>query len=365
MAEMMDWHDFAADAEKSKVDLSGWRSLVTEEAIDPDLPIIDAHHHCWGASPLPNLYEDYGFEHLLKDTAASGHNIVATVYVQAYSHYRPGGPEQLRPVGETERINALAELALKIGGKASNLCAGIVAYADLSLGKQAGKVLDAHMAAAPSRFKGIRYRASYDLDNPVHSRGNTPSMLSNPAFRVGFGELAPRGLVFDTVVMHPQLSEVTELAQAHPETSIVLNHMGGPMMVGRFAGRRDDIFQTWSASMKELAGCPNVAIKIGGINLAFTGLTFVGRERPPTSEDLARTQGDFVCRVIDLFGPNRCMFESNFPVDMLGTSYTVLWNGFKRMVSGFTDQERREMFSGTAQRVYNLKLQAQSTGEFP
>jgi L-fuconolactonase len=342
---------------QTMTDLKKWRDAVAEEAIDPDIPIIDTHHHCWGtASPVPT-FPDYGFEDILNDVAASGHHIIATVYVQAYSHFRQNGPDHLRPVGETEYMNAMAELGLKIGGKAKNLFAGIVAYADLFLGKAVGEVLDAHIAAAPARFKGIRYLTTYDADNTTHSRGNTARMLSMPEFREAIAELAPRGLVFESMVFHPQLLDVVELAQASPQTSIVLNHIGAPMIIGRFADRRDEVFKDWSESMKSLAKCPNVVVKIGGMNSHRTGLALMGGDRAPTSEELAHKQGDFVHRVIDLFGPNRCMFESNFPVDMLGTSYIVLWNSLKRMVAGYSDQEKRAMFSETARRIYDLNLE--------
>jgi len=336
--------------------LKSWLDLVNEEAIDPNLPIIDAHHHCWGSVPPQAQLPTYGFEELVCDIATSGHNIIATVYLQAYSYYRNDGPEHLRPVGETEHINALAELGLKVGGKAKNICAGITGWADFFKGRAVGEELDAHIAAAPKRLKGMRYLVTYDVDNPHLSGGNSSGMLGRKIFREGLAELAPRGLLFEAMIFHPQIPEVTDLARSYEDLTIILNHIGAPMLLGRFANRGAEVFKEWTKTMEDLAGCPNVVVKLGGLNSARTGMSFLNRETPPTSKELAEKQGEYIRRTIDIFGPDRCMFESNFPVDKAGCSYTVLWNSFKRMTSDYSAQERSALFNGTAQRIYGLEF---------
>jgi len=334
------------------VDLEAWRELVREAALAPELPIIDCHHHLWNEAPAP-VFEPYPFELALKHKTSSGHNIVASVYLEANSHYYPDGPEHLRPVGETAYIDKMAEAAARQGGKAAGFCAGIIPHADLTRGSAVREVLEEHRAASPKRLRGIRHRTPYDPDNPLHS-GPEPETMKRADFRTGMKVLTSMSLTFDAMVLHPQLPEMTDLARACPDTTIVLNHIGAPLVMGRYAGKSAEVFAQWSKSMAELATCPNVMVKIGGMNMDFTGLSFVGERRPPTSEQLAARQRDYVLKVIDLFEPQRCMFESNFPVDMLGVSYTVVWNTFKRLTADFSAADRAALFHDTAARVYRL-----------
>jgi predicted TIM-barrel fold metal-dependent hydrolase len=334
------------------LDNSKWLDMHHEEAIEPDLPIIDAHHHCYATPPKP-IFPSYPIDSLLHDKTTTGHNIVATVYVDSQIIFRPSGPEHLRSVGGTDHAEAIAREGIRRGGRNMGVCAAIVGHAPLSMGSAVRQVLEAHMEASPSRFRGIRVRTAYDPDAPFNEDGY-PGMLGEARFREGFAELAPLGLSFDAWLLHPQIAELTDLARTFPETRIILNHIASPIQIGRFAGKPDEVFSDWSAAMTELSTCSNVFVKVGALNMTFTGLSFIGRDRPPSSEELASRQRDYVLRTIDIFGPGRIMFESNFPVDMLGVSYGVLWNGFKRMVADFNPEEKRAMFHDTAANAYRL-----------
>jgi len=329
-----------------------WLALQVEEPLEPDLPIIDAHHHCYPVPPKP-IFPAYPIDALLADKTGSGHNIVATVYVDSQITFRPDGPEHLRIVGGTDHAEAIALEGLRRGGRSAGVCAAIVGHAPLGIGAPVREVLEAHVASSPARFRGIRVRTAFDPDAPFNEDAH-PFMLGEARFREGFAELGPLGLSFDAWLLHPQIAELTDLARAFPETTIILNHIASPIQIGRFAGKPGEVFDQWSSGMAELANCPNVFVKIGALNMTFTGLSFIGRERPPSSIELAERQRDYVLRTIDLFGPDRAMFESNFPVDMLGVSYPVLWNGFKRMAAGFSADEKGALFSGTAARAYRI-----------
>jgi predicted TIM-barrel fold metal-dependent hydrolase len=327
-----------------------WLDLRQEEIIDPDLPIIDPHHHLWDRPGWRYLFDD-----LLADLR-SGHDVRATVFVQARAMYRPEGSERLRPLGETEF--AVSAAAMGASGAYGHVrpCSGIVAHADLLLGREVAEVLDAHRAVAGARLKGIRHSTAWDADSAVANPelGTEARMLSNPAFREGFAELAPRGLVFDAWVYHPQIDELADLARFFPQTQIVVDHVGGPIGIGGYAGRRDQELERWKASMRRLAECPNVAVKLGGLAMRISGTDFHSAPMPPSSEQLADAFGPRILFAIDTFGADRCMFESNFPVDKASCSYRVLWNAFKRISSGASESEKRMLFHDNAARVYGL-----------
>ena len=333
------------------VNRDAWRSLVIEEPIDPGLPIIDAHHHLWPEPPVPHL-EAYGIEALKLDKRTCGHNIVATLFVEAFTRYRTEGPARFKPVGETEYVTQVARDAEREGGGAAGCCAGIVAHADMLLGADVDQVLEAHRAAAPERLRGIRHLIAHDPDYPG-VLPSQPGTLGNPAFRAAFARLAPHGLSFDVWLMHPQLGELAELAAIFPETTIVLDHVGGPMGTGRYADGAGNGFDEWRRGMALVAARPNVVVKLGGLNMEFTRLgAALDAERPWTSEEMARAQARHILTTIDLFGPSRCMFESNFPVDRMSTGATVLWNCFKRIAERFDAAEKSALFFDTAARVY-------------
>ena len=329
-----------------------WLARRTETVLEPGLPIVDPHHHLW---ERPGW--NYRLDDLLADTN-SGHNIVGTVFVQCRSMHRAGGPEPMRPVGETEFVNGVAAMSASGGYGAAKICAGIVGHADLRLGSSVSEVLEAHIRAGGDRFRGIRHITAYDADpalmNPAYSP--PPLLMADKTFREGFAALAPLNLTFDAWLYHPQIPDVAALARAFPGTGICLNHIGGPLAIGAYAGRRQEIFATWAKSIRDLATCPNVAVKLGGMAMRINGWDFHEKAEPPASETLAAAWKPYVDVCIDAFGANRCMFESNFPVDKGSYGYQAFWNACKIMAKGASATEKTDLFSGTATRFYRLDL---------
>jgi L-fuconolactonase len=320
-----------------------------EAILSPDLPIIDPHHHLMNHYGMVYEIDD------LKADMANGHNILKTVYVECRRAYRESGPAALAPVGETELVNAIAS-ALPRGR--TDFCAGIVGHADLTLGDAVDAVLDAHQAAAPERFRGIRHLAAWDDDETVHMTmiNADPRILDDHEFRRGAARLAARGLSFDSWIYHPQLPDFARFAQAVPDLSIVLDHIGMPVGVGRYAGRRAEVFENWRQGIRALAACPNVVVKLGGFVMPIAGFGWHERPVPAGSEELAQATRDYYLTVVDAFGPDRCMFESNFPMDREACGHNVLWNSFKRIAADFSDTEKDSLFRRTAARIYRLKV---------
>jgi predicted TIM-barrel fold metal-dependent hydrolase len=331
------------------MDQAAWLSQVNEQVLEPDLPICDPHHHLWDH---PN--SRYLLDELLLDTG-SGHNVVSTVFVECASMYRVDGPEAMKPVGETEFVNGVAAMTSSGRYGPIRVAAGIVSLADLTLGARVGEVLDAHIAVGP-RFKGIRHAAGWDAAESVRNSHTNPTegMLLDSTFRKGFRELGRRNLSFDAWLYHPQIPQLTDLARAFPDTTIILDHFGGPLGVGPYEGKRAEIFVQWKKSITDLAACPNVVAKLGGIAMPINGFGFHKRDRPATSDELVAATGDYYRHAIDRFGPQRCMFESNFPVDKASCSYRTLWNAFKKIVAGASAGEKAALFHDTAARVYRL-----------
>ncbi len=328
-----------------------WLALTEEAALEPELPIIDPHHHLWDRPGNRYMFED-----LLADTAA--HNVRQTVFVECTSMYRADGPEELRVVGETEFVQGVAAMSASGGFGEMRAAAGIVGSADLRLGDRVTSVLEAQIAASPQRFRGIRHRAAWaDRSVVPNQAANLPEhILLDADFRKGYAHLRTYGLTFEGWLYHTHIADLTDLARAFPDTIIIFNHLGGPIGVGSYAGRRDEVFAAWKPAVAALAQCPNVVAKVGGIQMVVNGYGWHERERPPTSDALLAANKDWYNYTIDQFGPDRCMFESNFPVDKLSCSYTVLWNQFKKLTSGFSVAERAALFHDTAQRVYRLPL---------
>ncbi len=334
------------------MDRSAWLAQTEEDIIEPERPICDPHHHLWD---FPT--NRYLLDELLEDTG-TGHHIVSTVFVECTAFYREGGPAALRPVGETEFVNGQAAMAASGRYGTTQACAGIVSFADLCLGDRVQKVLEAHIAAGgpAKRFKGIRHAAGWDASEDVaNSHTNPPQhLLLDKTFREGFARLAPLGLSFEGWQYFKQIPELTDLARAFPETTIILNHFGGPMGIGPYEDRWPDFDAQWRADIAELAKCENVVAKLGGLGMARCGFKFHRRDAPPGSEELAEAWGPFMHHAIEQFGPGRCMFESNFPVDKVSCSYPVLWNALKRIAAGYSEDEKQAMFHDTAVRVYRL-----------
>ncbi|GMV64132.1 MAG: amidohydrolase [Parvibaculum sp.] len=327
-----------------------WLAKVREEALEPALPIIDPHHHLWD-----HPGSRYELDELMADVA-QGHNIRATVFVECKSMYRAGGPDALKPVGETEYVNGIAAKSASGGFGETRVAAAIVGFADLRLGKAVDEVLEAHIAVAPARFRGIRHASAFDDSPDVRASHTLPpkGLLGLPAFREGYARLAKYGLSFDAWLYHTQIPELTALARANPETTIVFDHFGGPIGIGPYEGKRVEILAQWKKDVAELATCPNVVAKLGGINMAVNGFGWHKRDLPPTSDELVAATRDWYLHSIDVFGTERCMFESNFPVDKLSCSYGVLWNAFKKIAKGFSEAEKASLFHDTAKRVYRL-----------
>ena len=354
-----------------------WLDRRHEEIIEPDLPIVDPHHHLVdrpepGRYLLPQLLADIGGSRrsdprteirgspdagsASSACAGGGHNITATVYLEWLSMYRAAGPIELRPVGEVEFADGVAAMAASGTYGRTRVCAGIVGHADLALGAAVEKVLEAMIEAGGGRFRGIRFITA---SHPEQATWGSPvirpaRLLMNTLVREGFARLAPLSLSFDAWMYHTQLGELVDLARAFPQTQIVLDHVGGPIGLGPYAGKRDEVFAVWSGMIRELAACSNVHIKLGGLGMRMFGFTHHLGELPPGSEELAAAWRPYIETCIAAFGPERAMFESNFPVDKGSCGYAALWNAFKRIAAGCSAGEKAALFAGTATKFYRL-----------
>lgn len=323
-----------------------------EPPVAPELPVTDCHHHFWGdGHGGPALFGKFLPEVFLAEIGKSGHRIAATVFIDSRWSYRAAGPEALRCVGETDYAEAVATAFANAPG-APKFAAGIVGSAELLLGDAVAPVLEAHVAASPMRFRGIRDWLSSDPDMP-HDFGVPPGKSRDPRFRAGFARLRPLGLGFEALCTHPQLDEIAALAALFPDIPIILDHFGGFLGVGRFASDRVATFAGWRAKIGELARYPNVSMKLSGVGMAQMGF---GWDSAPDSERLAAAVRPFVLAAVEAFSPARCMFASNFPVDGVSFGYGVLWNAFKRVAAEFSAEERNALFSGAAARVYRLEV---------
>jgi len=327
-----------------------WLAQVAEPIVDPAQRIIDPHHHLWhdrgiGAYLLPDLWADTG----------AGHNVEKTVFVECHAEYSSDGPEHLRPVGETEFVAGVAAQSRK-GGKGHAIIAGIVGHADLTQGDTLNAVLDAHEDAGRGLFRGIRHAGARDpYPDDLSIGGRAPEGLyANAAFRRGVALLGTRGLTYDTWHYHHQNADFAALARAVPNTTMVLDHFGTPLGVGRYKDQREAIFATWKKDIAEIAKCPNVVAKLGGLAMPDNGFGWHERAKPPTSDEFVAAQKRYYLHAIECFGVERCMFESNFPVDKWSISYAVLWNGLKKIVADFSAEERDALCYRTAARVYRL-----------
>ncbi len=326
-----------------------WLAQVNEEPVEPALPICDPHHHFWDRDG-----DRYLLEQLTQDLAG-GHNIVQTVFIECRSMYRAKGPEELRCVGEAEFVQGLAAQSASGQYGPTEVAAGIVGNANLMLGAAVAPVLEANLAASGNRFRGIRFSCSWDAGIDVaSSRANSQGMMLDTRFREGLARLQQMGLSFDALVYHTQLEELAGLAAAFSNTTIILNHIGRPLGAGPYAGRRDEVFQSWQKGITAVAQCPNVVVKLGGFGNLISGYDWHQRPTPPDSAELAETMRPWLMFSIEQFGPERCMFESNFPVDKESYGYTTIWNAFKCLSKDFSETERAAMFQGTAVKAYRL-----------
>ena len=324
-----------------------WLDKRHEKIIEPDLPIVDPHHHLWDRPGYRYLFHD-----LLADIG-SGHNIRATLFEECGAMYRTGGPPELRSLGETEFVTGVARMSASGKYGPTRCCAGIIGNVDLRIGSHAKAVLEQHLAVSDGRLRGIRNNSAWPADI---SSDAPQKLLLDKRFREGFAALAALGLAFDAWMFQTQLKALVDLARAFPHATIVLNHVGGPLAIGPYAGKREEAFTEWRDGIREVAGLPNTYVKLGGLGMRLIGFTFYENDQPPSSEDLAQAWRPYIETCIEAFGPQRSMFESNFPVDKGTCSYQVLWNTFKRIAAGCSADEKTALFSGAASKAYRLTV---------
>jgi predicted TIM-barrel fold metal-dependent hydrolase len=343
-------YEFRGNAYRELDELDAWTRLKPEAALEPELPIVDPHHHLWDNRGRYLVHE-------LAADLASGHNVIATVFIECGTMYRADGPDEMKPVGEVEFANGCAAMSASGEYGKTRIAAGIVGHADLTIGAGVRPVLEALMAAGNGRLRGIRHGVTWDTGNAARF-GRRPQVpqhqVLDPVFRRGFAQLAPLGLSFESWQFHPQLPDLVDLLRAFPETNVILNHVGGLLGIPPHDGDRQAVFQVWKANMSELVQFPNLSVKIGGLGMLYCGWDFHLRDEPPGSEELAAAWKPYVETCIELFGANRCMMESNFPVDKQSCGYGVLWNALKRITRGCSPVEKSALYRDTAARVYRL-----------
>ena len=345
--------EFKGNVHRHLLELNAWTKLGHEAALEPDLPVIDPHHHLWD-----DKRGRYLIDELAEDTG-TGHNIVATVYVEAGSMYRADGPTDMKPVGEVEFVNGVAAMSASGGYGKPRLCAGIVGHADLLLGDKVKPVLEALIAAGNGRFRGIRFSTPWDTSNAAsfYRRKVPRHQLLDPALRKGFAHLKPLGLSFDVWQYHPQMPDVADLLRAFPDTNVILDHVGGLLGIAPHDDR-DTVFKIWRGHIRELAKFPNLNVKVGGFGMLHCGWDFHLKDVPPSSKQLANAWRPYVEESMEAFGVNRCMMESNFPPDKQSCGYGVLWNAMKRITQKHSAAEKAALYHDTAARVYCLGVGA-------
>ena len=323
-----------------------WLDQVIEPTIDPERIIVDPHHHLWNRPDW-----NYVLEHLWADTD-TGHNVTKTVFLECRSNYSETGQEYLKPVGETTFVEAIATASRE--GIGSEI-AGIVAHANLA-SVHLDEILDAHKEAANGLLRGIRHSIARDTKPEALSiPGRAPEGLSSDEdFRRGLNRLGQRGLTYESWLYHHQILDFRDMAKATPNTTFVLDHFGTPLGVGAYSGQREKIFEIWREDIAALSDCPNVVAKLGGLAMPDNGFGWEHRKLPPSSDEFVEEQARYYHHTIQCFGADRCMFESNFPVDRISISYHTLWNGLKKIAAEYREDEQTALFSGTANRVYTL-----------
>ena len=329
-----------------------WLAQIKEPVLDPDLAIIDAHHHLW---KLP--HDTYLMPDILADIGApeQGHNVIGTVFAECAAMYRQDGPARFRSLGEIEFANGVGAQAASGAFGESQVCAALFGSADPMLGQALGEVLDLQMSRAPDRYRGIRPIVAADPNGALDPWPSAPSgQMASAAFHAGVRQLASRNLSLDLWVFHHQIPEVTALARAVPELSIILDHIGTPLGLGYYADKAEQVRKVWLTAMTDLATCPNVVVKLGGMHMHFNGFDWHRNPLPPSSDQLVAATRSYYLRAIELFGTERCMFESNFPMDKRACGYTVLWNAHKKIVQDFGLADRRKLFSQNAARIYRI-----------
>jgi predicted TIM-barrel fold metal-dependent hydrolase len=325
------------------------KRFPAEDIIEPDLPICDAHHHIWDWAGMPYLLKDY----VADVDPGRGHRVETSVFVECRAFYDADAPAHLQPVGEVREVAALAARARPDGFRPMQ---AIVGHADLLLGADVRETLEKLVEAGKGRLRSIRHSVAWDASPEV---GNSivnppPHLLGDARFREGFALLEGFGLAFEAWLYHPQLPDLVALATAFPGTEVVLGHVGGPLGIGPYAGRREEAFVVWRAQIRQLAALPNVTVKLGGLGMTKCGFGFEHRDKPPTSAELAEAWRPYIETCIEAFGPERCMFESNYPADRESCGYSAIWNAFKLIASGASAAEKSALFRDNAHRFYRI-----------
>jgi predicted TIM-barrel fold metal-dependent hydrolase len=328
-----------------------WLAKAPDEPVlEPELEIIDTHHHLWDRNGHRYFLDE------LRADMETGHKIIATVFIECHSMYRATGPAEMRPVGETEFVTGIAAMSASGQYGPTRVAEGIVGFADLTLGDRVAAVLEEHVRAAGGRFKGIRHSVAWDADPVIGNSATAPGLglMARADYREGVTRLTGMGLSLDAWAFHPQLQDVVDLARAFPNANIISGHCGGPLGYGVYAGKKDEVFRVWKGHIVELAKCQNVSMKLGGMMMRLAAYPYNDLDAPPSSQQLADYWRPYLETCIEQFGANRCLVESNFPVDKMGIGARALWNALKRVTAKASADEKRAMYSGTARRVYRL-----------
>ena len=333
-----------------------WLGLTTEAVLEPEIAICDPHHHFWDFRTERIPYQRYLLHELADDINSAG-NVRSTVFVEARAMYRASGPEDMRPVGEVEFVQGLAAASATGLYGPGQAAAAIVGHANLNLGDGVRPVLEALQAASPNRFRGIRHSVTWDdspeiVNTALH---RAPGQLRTDQFRAGAKVLSDMGMSLEGWMYFHQMPDLADFAKAVPDLTIILNHIGGLMRIGPYANRDEEVLAQWRRGIDAVAECPNINMKLGGMGMPANGFDWHTRDTPIGSEELAEAMAPFMNYCIEKFGPSRCMFESNFPVDKVSYSYNVMYNAFKRLSKGYSASERADMFHDTAVRVYRIE----------
>jgi len=321
--------------------------MKPNKILEKELEICDAHHHIWDFPTSKYLADE-----LLEDFV-SGHNVTSSVYMECGHAYDTSLPKHLASTGETKFIENFAEEILKRTNGDVAACKAIVSYTDLCLGSRTQESLEAHLAAS-NRFCGVRHATGWDADKNIRNAHTKPTegLMLTKEFSNGIRALTKLNLSFDAWLYHPQILEFATLAKNHPNQIMVLDHVGGPLGIGRYAGARKLVYEQWKKNISLLATQENVYVKLGGLAMSITGMV---NKRLPNIDtiQLAALTAPYYLHVIDKFGAERCIFESNFPVDKVGVSYSTLWNSFKYITQSFSPSEKLALFKGTAEKIYH------------
>ena len=331
-----------------------------EQPLDPQRPIIDPHLHLWEIRPAPGALQApqrFLLSETLETIAASGHNVTHSVFVECHAMYRQDGPRELAALGETEFANGVAAMSASGGYGPRRIAHRIVGAADLQLGADVARVLEAHLARGGERFRGVRCNTAFSEAGMFGAPCDPQvrGVLRRPSFREGAGVLSRLGLSLDVWCFHTQLDDLIDLAAAVPDLAIVLDHVGTPESQGGYAGREAEARRQWAAKIAELARRPNVRVKLGGLGMDLSR-SIPAEDGPTSSEELAAKWRPYIETCIEAFGPQRCMFESNFPPDKATASYGATWNAFKRVAQACSDDEKDRLFRRTAAATYRIAL---------